>query len=208
MEQMTQEDYVLQQVKKHITDGWPSRPNLLGDILPYWQLRSELSVMDDLIFREERLVVPSQLTSELMTTAHESHPGIVRTKSRLRESYWWPGMDRQVNEVIGSCHVCQLADKSAKITSAPLKPVPLPDKPWEKLVIDVVSPFICGPRDARFAITLLDYYSRWPEVALVSSVTSKTVITFLLQVFSREGYPEYLVSDHGPQFTSDSSKSF
>lgn len=88
VQQKTLEDVVLQRVKKQMREGWSPRQNVSGDVLPYWQLRSGLSVVDELIFRRERLVVRTELTSELITIAHESHPGIVRNKNRLRESYW------------------------------------------------------------------------------------------------------------------------
>ncbi|XP_064475539.1 uncharacterized protein LOC135389419 [Ornithodoros turicata] len=48
------------------------------------------------------------------------------------------------------------------------------------------------------------------EVAglLLSTVTSATVISFLRTLFSREGYPTEIVSDHGPQFTSSDFQEF
>ncbi|XP_064465196.1 uncharacterized protein K02A2.6-like [Ornithodoros turicata] len=98
--------------------------------------------------------------------------------------------------------ICQATDKSAKPVPAPLQPVPLPAKLWQKLAIDIVGPFQSAPYSARFAITLMDYYTRWQEVGFSSRITTKVVIDFLNRAFSREGLPDELVSDHGPQFTS------
>ncbi|XP_064470157.1 uncharacterized protein K02A2.6-like [Ornithodoros turicata] len=74
--------------------------------------------------------------------------------------------------------------------------------------MDIVGPFDRAPHECRYAITLIDYYSRWPEIAFVPSITSQSVINFLLQVFSREGYPTILVTDNGPQFRSQLFEDF
>lgn len=48
----------------------------------------------------------------------------------------------------------------------------------------------------------MDYYSRYAELAKLNSVTSADIILDLKSVFARDGIPEYLVSDNGPQYTS------
>ena len=55
--------------------------------------------------------------------------------------------------------------------------------------------------DCRYAITMIDYSSRWPEVAFTSSVTTEVVTAFPCSVFSRNGNPHWIVTDNGPQFT-------
>ena len=86
--------------------------------------------------------------------------------------------------------------------------MPWPNAPWEKLAIDIVGPFHSAPNDCRFVSTLVDYYSKWHEVAFTSDVTSATVIAFLSAVFSREGNPLELVTDNGPSFVSAEFKAF
>lgn len=76
------------------------------------------------------------------------------------------------------------------------------------MAVDIVGPIHTAPADCRFAITLIDYYSRWPEIAFSSTVTSATVMTFLATVFSREGNPLELVSDNGSQFVSAEFEAF
>jgi HD-like signal output (HDOD) protein len=46
----------------------------------------------------------------------------------------------------------------------------------------------------RNAIAAMDYHSKWPEVRLVSTVTTESVIEFLSELFARWGFPEELVS--------------
>lgn len=74
--------------------------------------------------------------------------------------------------------------------------------------MDIVGPFDTAVWDYKYAITLVDYYSKRPEVAFTSSMTTGVVFDFLNGVFSRHGYPVELVTDNGPQFTSDAFKTF
>lgn len=117
-------------------------------------------------------------------------------------------MDNLVDEIVKNCYTCQMNDKSGMTRKGPLNPVPFPSKPWEKLGLDIVGPDMSVPENCRYAITMIDYYSKWPEVGFVTRVTSNTVIEFLCSVFSREGYPREIVTDHGVQFTSHEFEEF
>uniref|UniRef100_A0A224YP72 RNA-directed DNA polymerase n=1 Tax=Rhipicephalus zambeziensis TaxID=60191 RepID=A0A224YP72_9ACAR len=110
----TAADTTLQQVLPYIANGWPEKKSLPPELLPYFAVRTELSCVDNLIFRADRISIPTTMCDRLVQLAHESHPGIVRTKQRLRERYWWPGLDSQVERAVRNCIVCQTADKSAK----------------------------------------------------------------------------------------------
>lgn len=113
-----------------------------------------------------------------------------------------------MENAVRHCYICQAADKSAKPVFAPLQPVSFPEKPWDKLGLDIIGPLSNVPSDCRFAITLIDYYSKWPEVCFVRDVTSDAVITFLTSIFCREGFPTCLVTDNGPQFKSQQFETF
>uniref|UniRef100_A0A1A7WTA5 Gypsy retrotransposon integrase 1 n=1 Tax=Iconisemion striatum TaxID=60296 RepID=A0A1A7WTA5_9TELE len=78
----------------------------------------------------------------------------------------------------------------------------LDEMPLEKLAMDLVGPLETAFWDCKYAITLTDYHSKWPEVAFTASVTTDTVKSFLTSVFSRFGNPLSLVTDNGSQFTS------
>ena len=190
-------------LREQIARGWPQKVKMLSpDVAPYFPIRHELSVENTLVLRGTRLVVPISLRATLVALAHETHQGVVRTKQRLREYYWWPKMDDLVHSTIQSCQPCQSNDKTAMPRPAPLQPVTLPDRPWQKLAMDIVGPFETATWDCRYAITLIDYYSKWPEVAFTANITTKDVTSFLSSVFSKQGNPESIVTDNGKQFTS------
>ena len=75
----------------------------------YKKVFSELSVVDDLILKGSRLYIPPQLRKEVVRAAHDGHQGIVKTKQLLRGSVWYPGMDRDVESLVGNCRPCLAA---------------------------------------------------------------------------------------------------
>ena len=175
--------------------GWPKcRNNVTPELAPYFNVRDELVVDDSFIMRgTDRLIVP--LRPRVIDLAHEGHQGLVRTKQRLCELYWWPQMDNYVYNMTASCVSCQYTDKTTKTAPAPLIPVDLPNGPWEKVGIDITGPFNQATWDCHYATTLV-------------TVTTEVDIQFLATVFGWEGNPSYLVSDNGCQFTSHTFANF
>ena len=57
-------------------------------------------------------------------------------------------------------------------------------------------------------LIIVDYYSRYLEIAELRNTKAKTVINKTKSIFSRHGIPEEIVSDNGPQYSSDEYKHF
>ena len=101
LKKASKDDAVLKSVSKDMMSGWPTKRQLTPELQPYFVLQHELSVVDDCVMRGDRFVIPAALQSELISIAHQGHPGIVRIKQRLGECYWWPGMDRMIEQQVG-----------------------------------------------------------------------------------------------------------
>ena len=57
-------------------------------------------------------------------------------------------------------------------------------------------------------ITIVDYFSDFVEVSELEDTTSHSVIQVLKEKFSRHGIPDTVVSDNGPQFSSQEFHEF
>ncbi|CAC5415744.1 unnamed protein product [Mytilus coruscus] len=55
---------------------------------------------------------------------------------------------------------------------------------------------------------MVDAHSKWPEVIKMKNITSESTINVLRTIFSRNGMPSRIVSDNGPQFTSQEFENF
>ncbi|CAC5387482.1 unnamed protein product [Mytilus coruscus] len=175
---------------KQILNGKISKSNNL------FRFREELSVVDGVLLKGSRIVIPDKLRKQTLQLAHEGHQGIVKTKLRLREKVWWTGIDQDAENLVKSCRACQVVGPVPR--QEPIKRTQLPDGPWQDLCADLMGPFPTG----EYVFVVVDYYSRWQEVAILKSVTTDKIIRSLDMMFSHHGIPISLKTDNGPQFTS------
>ena len=95
----------------------------------YWAVKDELSTADGLIFKGEAIVIPPGLRKEVLRQIHQGHLGMERSKLRARELVYWPGMSKQIEDVVSSCAVCQeLRHSNAR---EPMVPHEIPQYPWQ-----------------------------------------------------------------------------
>ena len=154
-------------------------------------------------FLGDKFIIPVAVRDRILKIAHEAHLEITKTKQLLRTKVWWPGLDRQVEEMVNGCDVCQLVGGRQPVKE-PLIPTGIPRNPWENIHVDLYGPL----PDGNYVFGIIDETARWPEVAALRSATSADVIKSLDRVFVSLGYPKVVVSDNGSQFTSEGFKSF
>lgn len=60
-----------------IRQGWPDRKSGISESLyPYFDIRDELTVQDNLVFKGQQLVIPAAMRREMMSLVHAAHIGI------------------------------------------------------------------------------------------------------------------------------------
>ena len=142
---------------------------------------------------ELALLFPFSLRQQVLAIAHEGHVRIVATKLRLRTKVWWPGMDKDAEQHVRSCHECQLVGQATQP-----KPVMPPEQPigkWQDLSLDLLGPM----PSVEYLLVVIDYYSRYYEVEILMSITAFQIISHLETIFAIHGLPVTRISDIGPQ---------
>ena len=81
-------------------------------------------------------------------------------------------------------------------------PSPFPDGPWIKIGTDLLE------WKGSSYLLVVDYYSRYIELAKLSLLTSSSIINHLKSIFARHGVPETVMSDNGPQYSAAVFKEF
>ena len=198
----TMKDPALSVVSKIVNEGWPENiKDCPTEAKPYFTIREELTVVDGVIFKDNKIVVPSTLRKEMLAKIHESHQGIVRCKQRARECLYWPGMMTQIYNLVSQCSTCK---QNAKYQQRqPLINHDIPDQPWVKVGSDLFE------YDGAQYCLVVDYYSKFPEMMrLGRESTSQAVIRALKSIFSRHGIPRVLVTDNGPCYSSREFRKF
>ena len=156
MQRATEEDEDLRDLKTVIRHGWPLRKDVPVKVRDYFPFRDELTMQNGLIFKGERLVVPTSLREEMAEKLHSSHIGIQGCLRRARETLYWPGMIKKVEDYIAKCSTCNTYQSEQ--AKEPMISHHIPTRPWEKVGMDL---FELNNRD--FLITV-DYYSNYFEV--------------------------------------------
>ena len=122
----------------------------------------------DLLMYGTRIIVPKSLQAETLHKIHQGHQGILKCRQRVLNAVWWPGVSREIENLVKSCPVCQKATAPPK---EPLLQSSLPDYPWERVATDLFE------LKGITYLLVVDYYSRYIEVQKLTSTTSARVIT-------------------------------
>ena len=194
MERETHKDAVLSKVIEHVQNQEWHKYN---GPKAYLQIKDELSVIGSVLLKGSRIVVPEALRSKILKLGHKGHLGIVGTKQNLRTRVYWPGMAKDIEKFVKTCHECQITDETKIV--ADVSPTKLPDAPWKCLGIDYLGPLPSG----ESVLVVVDYFSRYYEVAYTKKTTTKATIDKLEEIFFRLGYPVSMRADNGPQFRTE-----
>lgn len=180
-------------------EGWPTQRSTPPDIQPYRQMRNEIHCENGLMFAGDKLIVPVAFRKEILDKLHESHLGMEKCKSRARESLYWPNMCKDIENTVASCETCATYQRQNQ--KEPLIPHPVPERPWSKLGADIFE------FEGRSYLLIVDYYSKYPEVARLENKTATGVIKVMKPILARHGIPDVLMSDNMP-FSSYKMKEF
>jgi len=195
----SRDDTTLQQIVLMTSENkWPSSKTKLDSHLQvYWNVREHLSVLDDILYKAEKIVIPATLRQKVIAIAHEGHQGMSKCKMRIREYYWWPSLNRDVEDVIRSCSCCHETPRDSPVQVPNYKPLP-----WHQLALDIKGPLRDEKNHTFYVIVLIDCYTKFVVAKVVPSVPTKTLIQFLSHTFSIFGHCMIMTTDNGPQFIS------
>ena len=135
----------------------------------------------------------------MLDKLHTGHQGITKCHERARQSIWWPGLSKQLEELVKCCLECCRAQNQR---SEPLIPTSLPELPWQKVATDFLE------WRKHTYLLIVDYYSQFIEIAQLKRTTAEEVIVHTKSISARHGVPEIVVSDNGPQYSSEAYAKF
>ncbi|CAM4558036.1 unnamed protein product [Caretta caretta] len=154
-----------------------------------------------------QLVVPQKYRRKLLYLAHDiplaGHQGIRRTRQRLLQNFYWPGVFTTVRQYCRYCDPCQRVGKARDKGKAALRPLPIIEEPFQKVAMDIVGPLSKTTRSGKkYILVVVDFATRYPEAVPLASIEADTVADALLTIFSRVGFPKEVLTDQGSNFMS------
>ena len=101
-------DPTLSLVMQYVLDGWPGNANEYAEpAQPYFTYREELTILDGLLVKCSRIVIPTDMRHACLETLHTPHLGIQKTFLRAHTSVFWPGITADIKAKISGCAACQ-----------------------------------------------------------------------------------------------------
>lgn len=157
---------------------------------------------------KHQLCVPKELRPEVMRIAHDTpmsgHLATQRTRERLWFDFYWPGMSSDVKRFCQSCDRCQRMCPRSRVKKAPMEKMPLVGVPFYRVAVDLVGPIMPASEGGhRYILVMVDYATRYPEATPLKNIDTVTVAEALLEMWTRVGIPNQVLSDRGTQFVSE-----
>lgn len=197
----TQVDPLLSLISQYVMKGWPVK-NKRIELQTFFSCSRELSWEQGCLMRGHKIVVPNNLQPKILRELHRTHFGVNKTKADARALFWWPNIDRDIENMVAGCPICMQFKPTPP--RAPLTPWPFPPVPWSRVHMDFF-----GPLHGKMFLVFVDAYTKWIECfPLSGSYSSVVVIEKLQEVMSRFGNIQVLVSDNGSSFTSQEFRDY
>ena len=103
-----------------------------------------------------------------------------------------------------SCDICQRTIQKGRVTKVSLGKLSLIDTPFKPVAVDIVGPIEArSEQNNRYILTMIDYATRFPEAVPLPGIETERVAEALVQMFSRVGIPDEMLTDCGSQFTAE-----
>ena len=127
-----------------------------------------------------QLVLPKALREEVMLAYHDEvlggHCGNFKTSQKIQQWYWWPEMNKDVQEWVRTCVVCQKHTRNYGPKIGKLAPI-IATRPFQIMGMDVLTDLPRTEGGNNCIIVFTDYYTKWVEAYAMSDETALTCAT-------------------------------
>ena len=196
----TIKDCQLTKLKTYIVDGFlKHKHECAKDIRSFYDYRESLTIIDGMIMKDKRIVIPFGLREQALENLHRSHMGIVKTKERASTSMFWPKIYSDIENFLSRC--CPCMSHKIKQTAEPLEH-DIPTKPWCSLTLDNFE------YKGSLYLIIYDRFTRFIVVKKSTYLSACSAILSLLEVFCEHGIPSNIHSDWGRNFVSKEFDTF
>lgn len=153
----------------------------------------------------EQLLIPQLHRATILNLAHThplgAHLGVEKTKGRILQRFFWPGIHKEIENYCRGCPECQRVAPKPTYRN-PLIPLPIIETPFERIGLDIVGPLPKGARGHQYILVILDYATRYPEAIPLRKATSRQIAKELFLLFTSMGIPKEILTDQGSPFMS------
>ena len=220
LKELQSEDPDIRLVKDWVQNG--KRPlycDISGNgnvIRSLWCQWDSLYLENDILFRKyedpvsnmvlNQALVPLSERKTVLQFCHDNkcsaHLGVHKTVAKVRQGYYWPGLQGDVRAYIAGCDKCSKRKSPQKTKRAPMGMVQV-SCPMDRLATDILGELPETENGNRYILVVSDYFTKWTESFPMRNMEASTVAKIIVEeVIVRYGVPSYIHSDQGRQFES------
>lgn len=168
---------------------------------------------DDLLPDTWKLIVPESARDEVLQECHDEpisgHVGITKTKHKVLQRYFWPGVSKCVTNYVKKCDICKQCKSKNSLKHGKMGTYKIAQRPWQMVSLDLMGPFPRSKLQNTSLLVICDWFTKYPILIPLRKATAKKVLEVVeRQVFQVFNVPEIVISDNGTQFTADEFKKF
>ena len=166
---------------------------------PY-KLRLKPDAVPTILIKNSKVLIPETLKQKYLRQIHQGHQGIKACRSRAREFVFWININKDIEELVQKCSLCQSQPNSTSSIQKYVSEVP--PHPWHMIGSDLLY-----FRRIDFLV-IVDYFSKYLLMRKILNSTSSAVIKELGMIFSEFGKPQIFRCDNGPCYSSQEFRFF
>ena len=108
-------------------------------------------------------------------------------------------MNKDIWKYIVNCTLCHR--EKANIQHYPLQMMEIPDRPFDKIAIDLITECYTLASGNKHVSTIIDHLTGWPEAYPIPDKTADTIVsTFINEYLPVHMCPWHILSDNGTEF--------
>ncbi|VDI65756.1 Hypothetical predicted protein [Mytilus galloprovincialis] len=159
-----------------------------------WNQWNNLELRDGLIYRrfedpatkivKMQAIIPLSERKKVLQFSHDdkcsAHLGIHKTLAKIRQSYYWPGLQNDVRTYINGCDKCAKRKSPQKSKRAPMALVEA-NGPMERIATDILGELPETESGNKYILVVSDYYTKWTESFAMPNMEAKTVAKIIVE---------------------------
>ena len=150
------------------------------------------------------LLTPPHLKNKIISEAHgqelSGHFGVLKTKEKILDSYFWPNMENDISDHLQKCHKCQMT-KPNRNPPQLLTPLPQCTEPNQRIHADLFGPLKTTNGEKKYLLCMTDAFTKYVELVAVPNKEAGTVASALINRWvCRFGVPLEFITDQGREF--------
>ena len=108
-------------------------------------------------------------------------------------------MNKDIRKYIANFILCHR--EKSKVQYYPLQMMEIPNRPFDKIAIDLVTECNTSTSDNKHILTIIDHLTGWPEAFPIPDKTAGTIVsTFINEYLPVHMCPQYILLDNRMEF--------